>query len=242
MRQEELRERMLSAAEELLGDRGLGVNAYPVNLEDLIRQVGVPRSSAFHAFGSKENLVFQLALRVLPPGSPLAAHFAGLLRTTTDDVVGAHPDLAETVEGRRALLRETVRRALRAMHDTLAGSSRWRTFRALSMSLASFPPDERAVLQERLEAIQDEYLRLISAAYEELFATFRLRLVDDVSLINFSRTASSALEGIATGSAFGAPFPDETVERPGLDGEPVVWHLSAIGFLGLVDGMTTSDD
>jgi hypothetical protein len=43
---------------------------------------------------------------------------------------------------------------------------------------------------------------------------------------------------VATSSAFGQSFADETAELPGIDGEPVEWHLSAIAFLGLVDGMT----
>ncbi|MFJ6653863.1 TetR/AcrR family transcriptional regulator [Microbacterium sp. NPDC091313] len=238
IRQEELRERMLSTAEELLDGRGLGVNAYPLNMEDLIRQVGVPRSSAFHAFGSKENLVFQLALRLLPPESPLALHFAGLLRRATAEAVDAHADAMDSADGRRAVLRESVRVALAGMHATLAGSARWRTFRALSMSLDSFPDDERVVLIDRLQAIQEQYLEVMSEAYAEFFDRFGLRLVADITMGHFVRTASSALEGIATGSAFGQHFPEEEQERAGIDGTPVVWHLSAVAFLALVDGMT----
>ncbi len=238
IKQEELRERMLLAAEELLGGRGLGVNAYPLNMEDLIRQVGVPRSSAFHAFGSKENLVFQLAMRLLPPESPLAAFFAKTLDDAADAVGAENPGCLDTAEGRRAALLETVRRALTTMHATLAGSARWRTFRALSMSLDSFPDDERAVLLDRLETIQNQYLEIMSAAYERLFARFGRRIVSGLGMGHFVRTASSVLEGVATSSAFGQSFADETAELPGIDGEPVEWHLSAIAFLGLVDGMT----
>jgi AcrR family transcriptional regulator len=238
IRQEDLRERMLSTAEELLDGRGLGVNAYPLNMEDLIRQVGVPRSSAFHAFGSKENLVFQLAMRLLPPESPLATLFARLLSEATEAVVTDHGELLSGDDGRHALMREAIRRALRGMHDTLTGSARWRTFRALSMSLDSFPDDERDVLLERLQLIQDEYLRTMSAAYDAFFERFGRRLVPELQMGHFVRTASSALEGIATGSAFGQHFPEETTELPGLDGEKVTWHLSAIAFAALVDGMT----
>lgn len=238
IKQEELRERMLSTAEELLDGRGLGVNAYPLNMEDLIRQVGVPRSSAFHAFGSKENLVFQLAMRLLPPESPLAAHFARLLADSTTAAVDTHADAMTTADGRRAVLCESVRVALVGMHESLAGSARWRTFRALSMSLDSFPDDERVVLMERLQSIQDEYLRVMGDAYAAFFERFGLRLRPEVTMGHFVRTASSALEGIATSSAFGQHFPEEEQERPGIDGTPVIWHLSAVAFLALVDGMT----
>lgn len=238
IKQEDLRERMLVTAEELLGDRGLGVNAHPINMEELIRQVGVPRSSAFHAFGSKENLVYQLALRLLPPESPLAGHFATMWTAIADEVVADNPGLEATSDGRWQLLRETVRRAVRRNHDLLAGSSRWRTFRALSMSLDSFPDDERAVLSERLIRIQTEFVRVMSATYERVFARFGRRLRTGLDIEHFTGAVSSALEGIATNRAFGPAMPDQIVDLPGIDGELVEWHLAAVAFLALIEGMT----
>lgn len=237
MRQEDLRELMLRTAEELLDGRGLGVNAYPLNMEDLIRQVGVPRSSAFHTFGSKENLVFQLALRLLQPESPLATYFAGMWAEAVRQVVADNPGL-DDAEGRPALLRETIRRAVRQNHDLLAGSARWRTFRALSMSLDGFPPEERAVLAERLQLIQSTYLRVMAECYQRVFDRFGVRLRPGLDIHHLTAAASSALEGVATTRAFGPTVPDEVLTLPGLEGEPVEWHLSAVAFVALVDGMT----
>jgi AcrR family transcriptional regulator len=233
---------MLDTAEQLLGDRGLGVNAYPLNMEDLIRQVGVPRSSAFQAFGTKENLVFQLALRLLPPESPLAQYFSTATIEVADAVGAEHPELADHAEGRRALLRETVRRAVRRNHDVLVGSARWRTFRALSMSLDSFPDDERAALTERLDLIQAEFLRVMAECYADLFARYGIRLRPGLEMPHFVRAASSVLEGIATSAAFGPPSTADVLLLPGIDGDPVEWHLVSVAFLGLVDGMTEPVD
>jgi AcrR family transcriptional regulator len=201
----------------------------------------VPRSSAFHTFGSKENLVFQLALRLLPPESPLAQYFAGMWQRVREQVEAENPAPVDAAT-RRALLREVVRRAVRQNHDLLAGSSRWRTFRALSMSLASFPDDERVVLTERLRMIQETYLRVMSACYEGVFARFGVRLRPGFDMAHFAGAASSALEGIATNRAFGPEVPDQTLTLPGIDGEPVEWHLAAAAFMALVDGMTEPVD
>jgi AcrR family transcriptional regulator len=236
--QQELRTRMLDAAEGLLGDRGLGVNAYPLNMEDLIRQVGVPRSSAFQAFGTKENLVFQLALRMLQPESPLAAFFAGTMYRVADEVVEERPALAADAAGRRALLNEVVRRAVRRNHDVLVGSARWRTFRALSMSLDSFPDDERAELERRLHSIQDQFLEVMAECYLALFERFGVRLRPGLGMPHFVRASSSVLEGIATTGAFGPPTGAETLILPGVDGDPVEWHLVSVAVVGLIDGMT----
>ena len=233
--QEELRERLLAEAERMLDGRGLGVNAYPLNMEDLIRQVGVPRSSAFHAFGSKENLFFQLALRLLSPSSPLATRFAGLLTDSVEAVVAENGALMTDAEGRHALLRESVRRALPQMHETLVRAPRWRTFRALSMSLDSFPEAERDELRARLGTI---HLDTMSRAYEATFERFGVRMRPGLSITHFVTAASSTLEGVATGPAFGQPLVAEWVALPGIDGADVQWHLSAIALMALVDGMT----
>lgn len=238
MRKEDLRELMLTTAEDMLGERGLGINAYPLNMEDLIRTAGVPRSSVFNAFGSKESLVYQLALRLMPPESPLAGYFSGMWASVVEQVVGENPG-PEDAAWRRAALREVIRRAVRKNHDLLAGSARWRTFRALTMSLDSFPDDERAVLTDRLRRIQDEYVRVMSACYERVFERFGLRLRTGIGIMHFTGSVSSALEGIATNRAFGPPnAADELLTFPGVDGEPVEWHVAAVAFLALVDGMT----
>lgn len=236
--QEELRERLLAEAERMLDGRGLGVNAYPLNMEDLIRQVGVPRSSAFHAFGSKENLFFQLALRLLSPSSPLATRFAGLLTDSVETVVAENGALMTDAEGRHALLRESVRRALPQMHETLVRAPRWRTFRALSMSLDSFPDSERDELRARLGTIQEIYLDTMAGAYAATFERFGVRMRPGLSIAHFVTSASSTLEGVATGPAFGQPLTAEWVGLPGIDGADVQWHLSAIALMALVDGMT----
>lgn len=237
MRKEELRALMLDTAEELLGDRGLGVNAYPLNLEELIRRAGVPRSSVFNAFGTKESLIFELALRLLPPTSPLAGYFSGMWAQILDEVVAELPG-PEDAAWRRAALREVVRRSVRKNHDMLAGSSRWRTFRALSMSLDSFPDDERRVLTERLHHIQREYVAVMSACYQRVFDRFGVRLRAGIDIRHFTGSVSSALEGIATSRAFGPTVPDEVLSLPGPDGTAVDWHLSSVAFLALVEGMT----
>jgi len=235
MKQEDLRELMLSAAEDQLDGRGLGVNAYPLNMEDLIRRVGVPRSSAFNAFGTKENLVFQLALRMLDPHSPLAAHFARMWGAVADEVVSEYPDCRPW-----DLLRETVRRAVRMNHDVLATSARWRTFRALTMSLDSFPEDESAVLSARLHGIQEDYVTTMAARYAAIFERFGVRLREGIDIRHFTGAASSALEGIATDRAFGPDQPEQFVTLPGIDGDPVEWNLAAVAFLALIEGMTES--
>jgi AcrR family transcriptional regulator len=233
MKQEDLRELMLRTAEEQLDGRGIGVNAYPLNMEDLIRHVGVPRSSAFNAFGNKENLVFQLALRMLDPHSPLAVHFAAMWVRVADQVAAEHPD-----RDGFAMLRETVRLSVRMNHDLLAGSARWRTFRALTMSLDSFPDGEREVLTDRLHRIQEDYVSTMAGCYAEIFERFGVRTRAGIDIRHFTGAVSSALEGIATDRAFGPAVPEKLLTLPGIDGEPVEWHLASVAFFALIEGMT----
>ncbi|ANG85074.1 hypothetical protein A8L33_06475 [Microbacterium aurantiacum] len=73
MSREELRTRVLAAAHDMLGGDGLTVGLHHLNMEELIRRVGVPRSSAFAAFGGKEQLMADLMVDTLRPASSTAA-------------------------------------------------------------------------------------------------------------------------------------------------------------------------
>ncbi|WP_159501585.1 TetR family transcriptional regulator [Microbacterium sp. 18062] len=235
---------MLDAAEELLADGAISVGLHHLNMEELIRRVGVPRSSAFAAFGGKDELLTALMLRLLDPAGP---HSLGYSPGTNDVTAAAfrqHADLLTDAEGRPdpdgtvGVLHEAIRRGLaRNVADTVQ-SAEWRTYMALSVSVSSLPPAQQPRVRAALQAAETRFLEQMAEDYRSALTSVGLRPVEGVTWIQIAAIGASLVEGIASKRLIGIPDADGVVLRPGIDGEPVEWELAALAFAAMIDGLT----
>jgi len=247
MSREELRTRVLAAAHDMLGGDGLTVGLHHLNMEELIRRVGVPRSSAFAAFGGKEQLMADLMVDTLRPrlvdGGALSIVSDGSVEEVRRILIdNAHrltdaagrPDPA----GGTVVLREAVRVALvRNFHDTMA-SPEWKSYMALSVSVNSLPEERRQVVRETLQQTDTVFLERMARFYEQIFAVVHRRPRPGVTYRQLVTAGASVVEGLVSRALIGSESFSDDRRGPGLDGEDVPWSLVATAFWALVEGLS----
>ncbi|GAA2583063.1 TetR/AcrR family transcriptional regulator [Microbacterium binotii] len=241
---DELRRRVLDAAAELLADGAVSVGLHQLNMEELIRRVGVPRSSAFAAFGGKDQLLSALMLRLLEPRGPHPIGYsAATIQIATEvfeqysehlvDATGA-PDPV----GVERVLQESVRRAIgQNVLDTMA-STEWKNYMALSVSVSSLPDDQQAEVRRALAASQTRFLSEIADIYQRVLARVEREPVPGVTWQQIAAAGASLIEGMASKRLVGIEGIDDVVLREGIDGEEVPWELPALAFWSLLMGLT----
>ncbi|MCX6501374.1 MAG: TetR family transcriptional regulator [Microbacterium sp.] len=245
----ELRRRILDAGEDLLASGGLAVGLQHLNMEELIRRVGVPRSSVFAAFGGKEELVTELmvqALRAPDPAavvgySPPTVEVAkSILVENADRLMDAagRPDAA----GQDAVLREVIRRVILVNVEDMTVSTEWQTYMALSVSVRSLPPGRRERVHNALHAAEARFITEMADVYGHAFEALGRRPRTGFTLRHVATAGASVVEGIVSRRLVGSADADATITRPGLDGGPVEWHLAAVAFLAMILEMTERTD
>ncbi|MBZ4486890.1 TetR family transcriptional regulator [Microbacterium sp. cx-55] len=235
---------MLDAATVLLEEGGISVGLHHLNMEELIRRVGVPRSSAFAAFGGKDELLTALMLRLLEPDGPHALGYspgsndvaAATFTRHADRLVRADGTLDP--EGAAEVMRESIRLSLaRNVADTMQ-STQWRTYMALSVSVESLPPVQRPRVQAALRAAETAFLQQMGELYRSVLEYLGRRPAEGVTYLHIAAVGASLVEGMASKRLIGVTDADSTVTRPGLDGEPVEWEVTALAFAAMLDGLT----
>ncbi|WDG18789.1 TetR family transcriptional regulator [Microbacterium sp. Clip185] len=239
-----MRRRVLDAAADLLADGAVSVGLHQLNMEELIRRVGVPRSSAFAAFGGKDQLLSALMLRLLEPRGPHPIGYsAATIQIATavfeqyaDHLVDPHgaPDPA----GIERVLQESVRRAIgQNVLDTMA-STEWKNYMALSVSVSSLPLDQQAEVRRALAASETRFLAEIADIYQRVLARVGREPAPGVTWLQIAAAGASLIEGMASKRLVGIEGIDDVVLRTGIDGEDVPWELPALAFWSLLMGLT----
>ncbi|MFG6404038.1 MULTISPECIES: TetR/AcrR family transcriptional regulator [unclassified Microbacterium] len=242
----ELRERVLSAGATLLAEAGVTVSLYHLNMEELIRRVGVPRSSAFAAFGGKEELVTELMVQLLRPPAGDPVGFSPATVAVAEQVLERYGDRVTRADGSRdpdgayAVLREAIRVTLRQNVEETAESAEWQTFLALAASLPSLPPARRERVAEALRAAEAQFTEAMTEFYSVSFARLGRAPRDGVQWHQVVTAGASIVEGVVSRRRMGSPAAHEIVIAPGIDGEPVEWTLAALAYLAVVDGLTVA--
>ena len=231
----------------MLGDGGLTVSLHHLNMEDLIRQVGVPRSSAFAAFGGKEELLTELMVELLRDEDGSAGVFEGT-QLMAEQTIAAHAhrmyrsDGSRDPDGLHAVLREAVRVCLHQNVEDTASSEHWQMCLALAATLPSLPEGRRERVAEALRAFDLRFQRTMTEFYSTAFAPFGLRPKPGVEWRHIATAGGAIVEGVVTRRRMGSPARDEVIIAPGIDGEPVEWTIAALAYLAMIEGLTEPVD
>jgi AcrR family transcriptional regulator len=241
---EQLRVQVLDAAQELLAHGGLSVGLHQLNMEELIRRVGVPRSSAFAAFGGKDELLTELMLRLLEPRGAHALGYSPGSASVATEVLARHgalllaADATPDPAGAALVLREAIRLALAQNVADTVRSAEWRTYMALSVSVESLPPNQQPRVRVALQAAETRFLTQMAELYRSLFEHLGRRPAAGVTWLQIAAVGASVVEGMASKRLIGITDADGTVQRDGIDGAPVEWEITALAFAGMVEGLT----
>lgn len=233
---------MLGAAVERVEAEGLLLDFANIELEDLIRTAGVPRSTVFRIWPDRMAFVADL-VRALFEADP------GFARGFDDDTLRlleravADSAAAGTAEARRAAFHDVLRPAVVHNIVTVETTVAWRAYRTMSAALSSGDAvpggdDIRALLSE----IEDRYLDQMSEMYRALNAAFGLRMRNGVTERDLAVAIVAMVDGMSDHRRINVAMVDAPrVVTLGPEGARE-WHLAAIAVSGIYDAFTESVD
>ncbi|GAB19892.1 hypothetical protein GOEFS_096_00690 [Gordonia effusa NBRC 100432] len=234
---DELRRRMLDAALEMLGDDGLTVGVSHLNMEEIIRLAGVPRSSVYREWDTKEDFYVELLIALVEPGPAQALAFDVETLQLAIKVVDDNVERLTTRGGRHAVLAEAIRIAGERNFQALNESPTYRTVTALVAALPTFEDAQREKIAKALVDSEVYYPERVAQFYRMFLPVMGFRVREGISELQLAIASASVVEGM-TRRGFTTPDVVATpVSYPGIDGEPVDWHLAALTLLGVIEFM-----
>jgi AcrR family transcriptional regulator len=228
----------------MLGATGVTASLYHVNMEELIRRVGVPRSSVFAAFGGKEELITELMIQLLHPDPDRPSGYSPSTTAAAREVIAQYgdrlrrPDGTRNPEGEYAVMREAVRVVLRHNADAMMDSTDWQTYMALSASVLSLPEGRRERVRQALRDSEEQFVDAMVEFYSSALGLLGRRLRRGIEWSHLVTAGAGIVEGVVSRRRIGAPVVDEIILAPGIDGEPVEWTLVALAYLAIIEGLT----
>ncbi len=134
---DEVKERMLETARDLALEAGVGVSLEEVRMDEVIRRAGVPHTSVYRLWPYKEDFVNDLLYRLAATAPPSGERVYQEAGETAVAVVLANQHRLGTAEGRRAVLREAIRRAIAVNFPAVINSRPWQVYVALISTLGA---------------------------------------------------------------------------------------------------------
>lgn len=241
---EVLRERVLVEGSALLRETGITPSLYHVNIEELIRRVGVPRSSVFVAFGGKDELMTELMVRLLHPSPDSPTGYSPVTASVASEVIERHSARLRTpagdrdLEGEYAVLREAVRVVLAQNASEFQTSAEWTAFLSLSATVESLPPGARERVIGALRGIDAAFTAAMVEFYSSALTALGRRMRPGLEWRHLVTAGAGLVEGTVARRRIGSPVADEVVTLPGIDGEPVEWTVVAIAYLAMLENLT----
>jgi AcrR family transcriptional regulator len=228
--EEETEHRMLQAALAVVHKTGLTVSLEHISFEDVIRQAGVSRTSAYRRWPHKDlffsDLVLELARDPVPG---IAADEMGLIRSI---VAGRLADLADP-QARSALVTELFRQLPLLDFETQYASPGWRTYLALQATLASLADNGlRDQVRAVLAQAEQDHLARVARAWKLMahLLGFRLRPEGGVTFETLAALVDAAMRGLVMTAL---TLPDiaahRTAAQPFGAHEAGEWSLPALG-------------
>jgi AcrR family transcriptional regulator len=240
---QEVRRRMLDAALVTVRENGMTLDFRDLQLDKVIVAAGVPRSSAYRIWKSRESFVGDL---LNESASIFADHLSDnrSLRLAID-LVASRPDLHHSEEGRRRLTLELVRVVLEQNYYSTIDSIAWQSFLAMSAALlADDDNDSLRLVSQTLRQASGRFVDEMAAFHEAMARLLGYRLRSGLAggFTLYAVLGSSIVEGLAVRHLSNPAVTDNFyLGRPTLTDEPVEWAPSSIGFLAIYDAFLEPD-
>lgn len=243
---DEIRDRMLAAAHEVLGvDGGLTVSLEHISFEDVIQRAAVSRSAAYRLWPYKDQFYEELLLDLAGPEWAGVAAFDEGTTALAHKIVDDHQDMLQSEEGRLALVVLAARLGSEQNFATVTSSSKWRTYIALTSTLVSMPEGPvRKALTVKMQEADETFLQRMGDFYEDISKRvgIRLRPEFDGDYRALAALGASVVEGLGIRRILDSP----TVERTYKDTifsslDDAEWTLPSLGFASVLMAMVELD-
>ncbi|MGN8552313.1 UNVERIFIED_CONTAM: hypothetical protein OHV15_07000 [Microbacterium sp. SLM126] len=237
----ETRALMLATAIDRVTAEGLHLDFANLELEDLIRAAGVPRSTVFRIWPDRGAFIGDLVRALFAADPGFQAGFDGETLALLEQTIAGSATGADAQTEREAALRAVIHRT--AAHNIVAveESLTWRTYRSLTVALTSgdaVPGGDgiRALLGE-LEA---RYIERMAAVYRELNAALGLRMRQGLTEEDLAVAVMAVIDGMSD---------HRRIDPAGVDRPRIValgpegtaqWHLAGLAVYGVYTALTES--
>lgn len=236
------RARLLEVAVARVRREGLLLDYANIELEDLIREAGVPRSTVFRIWPDRVAFVADLVRALFEADPGFDTGFDADTRQMLDGAAGV-VGAADTREERDAALREalrvTVAHNMAAVEDTVA----WRAYKTMSAALSSGDAvPGGAEIRRLLSEIEDRYLDRMAQIYVGLNAAFGLRMRAGVTERDLALAVVAMIDGMSDHRRINPAVVDPP-RQVALGPEGVrEWHLAGVAIAGIYSAFTEPDD
>ena len=239
----ETRALLLAVAVERVRAEGLQLDYANIELEDLIRAAGVPRSTVFRIWPDRVAFVADLVRALFEADPGFDTGFDEETRAMLTRAVAQNADPARTAEEREAAVRQVLRVAVAHNIAAVENSVAWRAYRTMSAALASGDAvpggdDIRALLSQ----IVDRYLDRMAEIYHGLNEAFGLRMRDGVAERDLALAVIAMIDGISDHRRID-PAMVEAPRSVALGPEGVrEWGIAGIAVSGIYAAFTEPDE
>lgn len=236
---EELRERMFTAAQQMLDDAGgFTLSTENVQLEAVMRRADVSRSAVYRVWPTKEDFTFELIQAFASDGPGGIEPFGSEGEDTARKLVADNPDKLASPEGRRELMAEAIRVVTAHNFRTIIETRRWRRYAALTITADALDEERAEQVLATMRTTEDHVYAGYTDFYRGMFTLLQLRpkppFTDDNAAHDLTRLTIALFQGLALQHTVNPAVGDTTYPDDTTDGHSE-WTLPALGFFGLVD-------
>lgn len=232
----ETERRMLETAARALSRTGLTVSLDHIRLEDVIREAGVSRSTAYRRWPSKDQFLGDLLLELAHASKPMATTGTAEASAAIRDVLLAHLDLLGEDGGRQRLAAEVIRQTAPLDLRRILAAPEWHTYLALTATASSLPAGElRDRVRAALAESEQTFTAGIAHSHRVVAGLLGLRQREGSSLTFevLAHLVNATMRGFVIKAMVSPGLADQTVPGP-LHGVAGPWSLPAAGMADVV--------
>jgi AcrR family transcriptional regulator len=255
---DEVKERMLETGRDLALEAGVGVSLEEVRMEEVIRRAGVPHASVYRLWPYKEDFVNDLLCRLAATAPASGERVYQEAGETAAAVILANQHRLGTVGGRRAVLREAIRRAIAVNFPAVINSRPWQVYLALISTLsATGDSGARARLASALEETEISSLNDLARLIQGLAGMLGFRPRDGYTFEHLAIGGNAVVQGLTLRGMIAAhtdgphrteqanlsirELLDTPLEGPGLDTRTDEWSFPAAAYLAIIEAFIEPD-
>ncbi len=243
IRAAEVRRRVLDVALERIEGIGLTIGFEHIVMDDLIREAGVPRSSTYRLWDSKEAFVADLLAEIAAETSTKLADDETL--AISERILFENVELLSSETDRRRVMFEVIRVALEHNYRAVIASVAWQSYVGLSASLLShMESTARADIEQALLSGSDSFIERM-AEFHGWFSRilgYRLRPEWDGDYRPYAVVISAVVEGLGLRHLGNPGLVDASYRGPAtISSDDPEWTLPAIALVAILERFLEPD-
>ncbi|MFB2555343.1 TetR/AcrR family transcriptional regulator [Herbiconiux liangxiaofengii] len=243
IRASEVRRRVLDVAMERVEGIGLTIGFEHIVMDDLIREAGVPRSSTYRLWDSKEAFVTELLIEIAKETSNKLTDDATL--ALSERILFDNIEVLGTSSNRKKVMYEVTRVALEHNYRAVIASVAWQSYVGLSATLLSHLDwAAREEIERALRTGSTEFIERMAVFHREFSQVLGYRLKpewnDDYR--PYATVISAVVEGLGLRHLGNPGIVDAVYRGPAtISSDDPEWALPAVTLLAVLEHFLEDD-